>query len=75
MSPGHLVRNLGLATLLLAVAGAAAGATSAAAHGPPKAYYLALGDSVTYGYQQAKADAGLPRRRLTPAMSMTSHAG
>src|SRR5262249_11314146 len=27
---------------------------------PPKAYYLALGDSVAYGYQQAKVDAGLP---------------
>jgi lysophospholipase L1-like esterase len=27
---------------------------------PPRAYYLALGDSVAYGYQQAKADAGRP---------------
>jgi lysophospholipase L1-like esterase len=27
---------------------------------PSKAYYLALGDSVAYGYQQAKVDAGLP---------------
>jgi lysophospholipase L1-like esterase len=25
----------------------------------PKAYYLALGDSIAYGYQPAKADAGL----------------
>jgi lysophospholipase L1-like esterase len=27
---------------------------------PPKRYYLALGDSITYGYQAWKADAGLP---------------
>jgi lysophospholipase L1-like esterase len=27
---------------------------------PPKNYYLALGDSITYGYQQFKALAGLP---------------
>jgi len=27
---------------------------------PPKTYYLALGDSVTYGYQAAKVRAGLP---------------
>ena len=27
---------------------------------PPKRYYLALGDSVAYGYQQSKVDAELP---------------
>jgi lysophospholipase L1-like esterase len=27
---------------------------------PPKSYYLALGDSITYGYQAVKARAGLP---------------
>jgi len=27
---------------------------------PPKAYYLALGDSITYGYQAWKVRAGLP---------------
>jgi lysophospholipase L1-like esterase len=27
---------------------------------PPKLYYLALGDSITYGYQASKARAGLP---------------
>ena len=27
---------------------------------PPKNYYLALGDSVTYGYQRSKVVAGLP---------------
>jgi len=27
---------------------------------PPKAYYLALGDSIAYGYQAYKAAAGLP---------------
>jgi lysophospholipase L1-like esterase len=27
---------------------------------PPKAYYLALGDSLAYGYQQSKFSAGLP---------------
>jgi hypothetical protein len=27
---------------------------------PPKSYYLALGDSITYGFQLSKARAGLP---------------
>jgi len=27
---------------------------------PPKTFYLALGDSITYGYQKWKVDAGLP---------------
>jgi lysophospholipase L1-like esterase len=27
---------------------------------PPKAYYLALGDSIAYGYQASKLNAGLP---------------
>jgi len=27
---------------------------------PPKSYYLALGDSITYGYQASKAQANLP---------------
>lgn len=28
--------------------------------GPPKSYYMALGDSITYGYQAVKAQANLP---------------
>ena len=49
------------ATLVVALAlfGApAAGQTER--FNPPKAFYLALGDSITYGFQASKAEAGLP---------------
>ena len=41
------------------VTGTALPAASQVAHGP-KQYYLALGDSITYGYQAYKHTAGLP---------------
>lgn len=41
------------------VVGAASSASSQVVHGP-KQYYLALGDSITYGYQASKHEAGLP---------------
>jgi lysophospholipase L1-like esterase len=31
---------------------------------PPQSYYLALGDSIAYGFQPAKANAGLPPSRF-----------
>src|SRR2546426_3768298 len=41
---------------------------ASAASGPvyqaPQAYYLALGDSIAYGFQPAKARAGLPPSRF-----------
>src|SRR5262245_57246279 len=39
--------------------GVASPASSQEVHGP-KQYYLALGDSITYGYQAYKHAAGLP---------------
>jgi lysophospholipase L1-like esterase len=55
-------------TLIVAVAAAAAGLTSPPAaaslqripESPQWRYYLALGDSLTFGIQPAKVDAGLP---------------
>ena len=52
-----------LATTLLTSPNAAAeplGGSAPPKFDPPKRYYLALGDSVAYGYQQSKVDAGLP---------------
>src|SRR5207237_421583 len=34
---------------------------------PPQRYYLALGDSIAYGFQPAKAKAGLPPSGFNPA--------
>jgi lysophospholipase L1-like esterase len=47
---------LGLALLTALAASAASGPVYQA----PQAYYLALGDSIAYGFQPAKAKAGLP---------------
>jgi lysophospholipase L1-like esterase len=47
---------LGLALLT----GLAASAASGPVYQAPQAYYLALGDSIAYGVQPAKLDAGLP---------------
>lgn len=51
-------------TLILAVACSVATSSSASAapggFHPPKQFYLALGDSIAYGFQTAKALAGLP---------------
>jgi lysophospholipase L1-like esterase len=47
--------------LVFAVAIVIIGATPAAGQvDPPKQYYLALGDSIAYGYQASKHRAGLP---------------
>jgi hypothetical protein len=55
------MRRSAIATVTFAVVIAAgAGPASAAApkFNPPKSYYLALGDSVTYGYQASKVVPG-----------------
>jgi lysophospholipase L1-like esterase len=53
------------AALVLGLAGALGASASA---GPvakaPRSYYLALGDSIAYGFQTDKADAGLPPFRF-----------
>src|SRR5205809_7187621 len=51
---------LGLALLTALAASAASGPVYRA----PQAYYLALGDSIAYGFQPAKASAGLPPARF-----------
>src|SRR5207237_10267541 len=48
------VLGLGLLTAL------GAGAASGPVYRAPQAYYLALGDSIAYGFQPAKARARLP---------------
>src|SRR5580765_4908905 len=45
---------------LVLVTGLGASAASGPVYQPPQAYYLALGDSMAYGVQPAKVDAGLP---------------
>jgi lysophospholipase L1-like esterase len=42
----------------------AASAASGPVYQAPQAYYLALGDSIAYGFQPAKARAGLPPSRF-----------
>src|SRR6266851_8016239 len=58
----HLLRaGVALAALAVMVGSAtAASATPLPRPTPPKNYYLALGDSVAYGFQTSKALAGLP---------------
>src|SRR5215472_998886 len=59
-----LVRGGRPLALLVALLGLLATGVPAQAAGPgfnpPKQYYLALGDSVTYGYQQVKFDSEYP---------------
>jgi lysophospholipase L1-like esterase len=51
---------MGLVTVRLLAAVLVALALGGAAHAAPKRYYLALGDSLAYGIQPQKAEAGLP---------------
>src|SRR5260221_8200366 len=55
-----LAGMLGLVLLTALAASAASGPVYQA----PQAYYLALGDSIAYGIQPAKVDAGLPPSRF-----------
>ena len=49
---------------LVLLAAPAASAASGPVYQAPQAYYLALGDSIAYGFQPAKAKAGLPPSRF-----------
>lgn len=56
-----MMRSVLRGALAIAVAVTSTAATASPAHfNPPKKYYLALGDSIAYGFQTAKAQAGLP---------------
>jgi hypothetical protein len=73
----HLLRaGAALAALALALGTAtAASASPAPLFAPPKGYYLALGDSIAYGFQTSKALAGLPPEAFntgTPTCSRPS---
>ena len=58
----HLLRVGAALAALALTAGAATAATASPPPrlAPPKSYYLALGDSIAYGFQTSKALAGLP---------------
>jgi lysophospholipase L1-like esterase len=49
-----------LAIVFALAAAAPASASPSPVFNPPKSYYLSLGDSIAYGFQTAKALAGLP---------------
>jgi lysophospholipase L1-like esterase len=61
-----MIRHLPRAAAALAALALALGTATAASASPPprltppKSYYLALGDSIAYGFQTSKALAGLP---------------
>jgi lysophospholipase L1-like esterase len=57
MIPGKILAG---AVGLVFLTALAASAASGPVYQPPQAYYLALGDSIAYGFQPAKASAGLP---------------
>jgi len=60
---GHLIQGaIAIATFLAMLVSsiAAAAEDTDAVFTPPKRYYLALGDSIAYGFQTDKAEAGLP---------------
>jgi lysophospholipase L1-like esterase len=58
----HLLRTGAALAGLALTLGAATAASASPPPGltPPKSYYLALGDSIAYGFQTSKALAGLP---------------
>ena len=58
----HLLRAGAALAALAMTAGTATGASASSSPRPtpPTSYYLALGDSIAYGFQTSKAIAGLP---------------
>jgi hypothetical protein len=56
----HLLSTGAALAALAMTAGSATAASATPGLTPPKAYYLALGDSIAYGFQTSKALAGLP---------------
>ena len=57
MTPAKILAGVLAVALLTALAASAA---SGPVYQAPRAYYLALGDSIAYGFQPAKQRAGLP---------------
>ena len=62
---GALVLSWAVALVLAlpggaAIVGRSGSAGSGPVYQPPQSYYLALGDSIAYGFQPAKANAGAP---------------
>src|SRR5947208_828585 len=57
MTPAKILAGMLAVALLIALAASAA---SGPVYQAPRAYYLALGDSIAYGFQPAKQRAGLP---------------
>jgi hypothetical protein len=55
---GRLACVLAILAVVLGAASAAQASTPSSV--PPKDYYLALGDSLAYGYQQAKFNSEYP---------------
>ena len=52
----HTMLAAAAGAFLLAVSGTAAGGTPPVVHDTPRSYYLALGDSMAYGFQPTKAN-------------------
>jgi lysophospholipase L1-like esterase len=58
LTPTHTLLLAPVVAVLLTLSGTAASGTSARpVYQPPQGYYLALGDSMTYGFQPTKANA------------------
>ena len=57
MTPAKILAGMLAVALLIALAASAA---SGPVYQAPRAYYLALGDSIAYGFQPGKQRAGLP---------------
>jgi lysophospholipase L1-like esterase len=56
----RLIRSLGILAMSVVVASPSVAAAETPKFNPPKTYYLALGDSISYGYQAWRRLAGLP---------------
>jgi lysophospholipase L1-like esterase len=56
----RFIQTLGIIAMVAVLATPSMAAAEAPKFNPPKTYYLALGDSIAYGYQASKRLAGLP---------------
>ena len=59
-----LLLGLAIPLVLVLPSAATSGTAQQPGYQPPQSYYLALGDSITYGFQPAKQRAGLPPSRF-----------
>ena len=57
LPPTYVLFLVSMVAGLLAICGTAASGTLQPVYQPPQSYYLALGDSMAYGFQPTKADA------------------